>query len=375
MRIALLTNNRQPPREGIGQHVSEVARRLRARGHGVTVVARGAGLRGWREEISAGLRIRHYPHLPLKPLHHTLDRLALQRWVAAGADGADVLHVHLPLLPPLRGRQRLIVTVHTPMLTDTAAVTEPGLSPALARINARWFSRAYEQWYLDHAHEVLAVSGAVRAELIAHYRTHGRSIRVVENGVDAGYFAFRGPAGRRDEVLFVGRLAVRKGLARLLAAFRALGPGTALRLAIAGEGPLETPLRARAVALGIADRVDFLGFLDRPALRARLQAAAVFVCPSDYEGFPLVLLEAMACGVPVVGTRCGPLAEPGRFPVLLVDPNPEALADGIVSVLSQPAAAAERALTARRLVEQRHSWERVVDALEEVYGTSRRRAA
>ena len=121
--------------------------------------------------------------------------------------------------------------------------------------------------------------------------------------------------------------------------------------------------------------MDFLGFLARPALRDRLQAAAVFVCPSDYEGFPLVLLEALACGAPVVSTRNGPLAEPGRFPVLLVEPDPEALADGIVTILSQPAEAAERALAARRVVEQRHSWERVVDALEEAYGVPRRLAA
>jgi glycosyltransferase involved in cell wall biosynthesis len=375
MHVALLTNNRLPPREGIGHHVSEIARRLRERGHGVTVVARGAGCRGWRAETIAGVRVRHYPHLPLKPLHHALDRVALQRWVAGGADGADVLHVHLPLLPPLRGRQRLVVTVHTPMLTDTAAITEPGLGPALARLNARWLSRAYEQWYLDHASEVLAVSGPVRDEIVAHYRTAAGAIRVVENGVDGGFFGFRGPAGRRDEILFVGRLAVRKGLSRLLAAFRALGPGVCLRLVIAGEGPLEGRLRARAAALGIADRVDFLGFLDRPALRARLQAAAVFVCPSDYEGFPLTLLEAMACGAPVVSTRSGPLAEPARFPVLLVDADAEALADGIVGVLSRPAEAAERALAARRLVEERHSWERVVDALEEAYGAPRRLAA
>lgn len=375
MHVALLTNNRLPPREGIGHHVSEVARRLRDRGHGVTVVARGAAFRGWRQETIAGVGVRHYPHSPLKPLHHALDRLALQHWVDRGADGADVLHVHLPLLPPLRGRQRLVVTFHTPMLADTAAVSEPGLGPALARANARWFSRAYEQWYLDQASEVLAVSGPVRDELIANYRVGARPIRVVENGVDTDFFAFHGPAGRRDEVLFVGRLAVRKGVARLLAAFRALGPGTNLRLVIAGEGPLDGRLRARAAALGIADRVDFLGFLDRPTLRARLQAAAVFVCPSDYEGFPLTLLEAMACGVPVVSTRSGPLAGSARLPVLTVDPDADALADGIVQVLSQPAVAAERARAARRFVEERHSWERVVDDLEEAYGARRSLAA
>lgn len=374
MRIALLTNNRLPAREGIGRHVTEVARRLQARGHEIVVLARG-GPGGWQDAAVEGLHVRHYPHLPLKPVHHAIDRLPLQRWLDSGADGADLIHIHLPLFPPLRSRQPRIVTFHTPMLTDTAAIPEPGLHPRLARLNARLFSRSYEQWHLDHAARVLAVSGQVRREIETNYDVKGRSIDIVENGVDAGYFAFAPAAGRQPEILFVGRLSYRKGLDRLLDAFAAIRSGTE-RLVLAGEGPLEPHLRRRIAALGLAGRCELTGFLSRSALRDRLQSAALFVSPSDYEGFPLTLLEAMACGTPVVTTRTGPLADGSQdFPVLAVDSTSEGLAAGIEQALAHPAEAAGRAVAARRLVEGHYAWDRVVDALEAIYRQPERLAA
>ncbi len=167
MRLAFLTNNVFPPREGIARHVFEVAQRLQQRGHEVTVLARGRSFARWRVSSVAGLRVRHYPHYPLQPFHHALARAEFARWLRDGADGADLLHVHLPLLPPLPTDLPIVATFHSPMLADTGAIAETGLRPALIKANARLFSRRYEQWYLDHARTVVTVSGAVRTELEA----------------------------------------------------------------------------------------------------------------------------------------------------------------------------------------------------------------
>lgn len=368
MRLAFLTNNVFPPREGIGRHIFEVAKRLQARGHEITVLARGDSFGRWQDDTFAGLRVRRFPHYPLQPFHHALARRELARWLAEGADGAELLHVHLPLLPPLPTRLPLVATFHSPMLQDTAAIPEPGLRPLLIKANARLFSSAYEQWYLDHARAVVAVSAQVRDELGAAYRLSGRMPVVIPNGVDTEFFTFVPPEARQRSIVYVGRLGYRKGLHRLLDAFARLPAALGLELVLAGEGPLAADLRRRTAALDLRARVRFMGFLDRERVRILLGRALCFVNPADYETGPLTLLEAMACGTPVVSTPTGLAREMGpEPPLLLAEPEPEALAAAILQVVRNPAAAARRAGVARMLVNQRFGWDRVVDQLETVY--------
>jgi glycosyltransferase involved in cell wall biosynthesis len=376
MRIAFLTNNRFPPREGIGRHILEVGTRLRARGHEVTVLARGSAFGTWAETTVADLRVRHFPHYPLRPFHQRLAQQELARWLREGADGADLVHVHLPLLPPLLTEQPLVVTVHSPMLQDTAAIPEPGLWPMLIKANARLFSRRYEQWYLDHASRIVAVSHAVADELGRSYALRGRRPAVIPNGVDTGFFGFAPFGARSRSVLYVGRLGYRKGLPRLLDAFARLAPRPDQELVLVGEGPLEDALRRQATALGIASRVRFAGFLDREGVRRELAAACCLVNPADYESGPLTLLEAMASGTPVVTTPTGLAAEMGPgAPLVLSAAAPGALAEAIAVVLAVPEAALARARAARTLVVERFGWERVVDGLEAVYGLTPKECA
>jgi glycosyltransferase involved in cell wall biosynthesis len=155
-------------------------------------------------------------------------------------------------------------------------------------------------------------------------------------------------AEARPVVLAVGRLAAQKGFAALLDAavtWRDLDPRPLV--VFAGEGPLATELRARAIALDVA--AVFCGHVgDVPALLAK---AAVLVMPSQWEGQPLVLQEALRAGVPVVATRVGGIpALTGEDAALLVPPgDARALAAAVRSVLCDPALAARlRAAAAGR---------------------------
>jgi glycosyltransferase involved in cell wall biosynthesis len=146
------------------------------------------------------------------------------------------------------------------------------------------------------------------------------------------------PAPDRPLVLAAGRLAAQKGFGTLLnaaARWRDLKPEPLL--VIAGEGPLEAELKARAATLGLDAR--FPGHRnDMPAL---LDAAAVFVLPSVWEGQPLILQEALRAGVPVVATRVGGIPDlTGEDAALLVPPGDTSrLAEAVRAVLTDPALA------------------------------------
>jgi GalNAc-alpha-(1->4)-GalNAc-alpha-(1->3)-diNAcBac-PP-undecaprenol alpha-1,4-N-acetyl-D-galactosaminyltransferase len=136
----------------------------------------------------------------------------------------------------------------------------------------------------------------------------------------------------RPFVLGAGRLVHQKGFDILIRAFGLLAAGTPqLRLVIAGEGPDAQQLRQLAAALGLESRVLFLGNVEN--LSALMRSAEAFVLSSRYEGFPNVLLEALASGLPVVSTDCpsGPreILRDGEFGLLVPCENPPALADAL----------------------------------------------
>ncbi|MFN7976411.1 MAG: glycosyltransferase [Acidobacteriota bacterium] len=140
---------------------------------------------------------------------------------------------------------------------------------------------------------------------------HGRrgAWTVIGNVVDEGFFQPGEPAPAPDgpfRFLAIGSLDENKAHADLLRAFaRAFSGEAGTTLRIGGAGPQRTALEALAGALGVASRVSFLGTLSRDGVRAEMQRAGAVILPSRYETFGVVLIEALACGVPVVATRCG----------------------------------------------------------------------
>jgi glycosyltransferase involved in cell wall biosynthesis len=168
------------------------------------------------------------------------------------------------------------------------------------------------------AARIIAVSAGVADDLADNFGAPRRKLVVIENPVDLEGIrakALEQPAIALDEpyVLAAGRLTKNKNFEMLIAAFaRAGAPG---KLVILGMGPDEAALRAQAAALGLADRVILPGFVANPY--PLMKRAHVFVLPSNAEGFPNGLVEAMAAGAPVISTNCasGPseiLAERAR---------------------------------------------------------------
>ena len=130
-------------------------------------------------------------------------------------------------------------------------------------------------------------------------------IRFVPNGVDLKQFQNHGKS-RKKQIAAIGLLKWQKGYEYLLEAMRLItDQDREVKLVIAGEGPLEEELRQKVDALRLNDQVSFLGTIDHPEVVELFNTSSVFVLFSVSEGFPKVLLEAMACGTPVVVTDVG----------------------------------------------------------------------
>jgi glycosyltransferase involved in cell wall biosynthesis len=178
-------------------------------------------------------------------------------------------------------------------------------------------------------------------------------VRTLWNGIDLTRFAYHGPC-EDGPIVTVARLSPEKDLASLLhAAQRVLASQPQARFEIAGDGPCRAVLARLAEELNVSDRVVFLGEVrDVAALLAR---ARLFVLPSQTEGISLTLLEAMACGLPVVTTQVGgnPEVVDAEVTGLLVPAGaPAALAEAIGTVLRDPARGRHLGLEGRRRVER-----------------------
>ncbi len=177
-------------------------------------------------------------------------------------------------------------------------------------------------------------------------------------------------AGPARLILFLGVVGERKGAFDLLEAFAlARSQCGGLELSIGGKGAVERA-RTEARRLGVADNVDFCGWVGAEAREALLQRADIFVLPSRNEGLPMSVLEAMARGLPVIATPVGGLPELIEDGVngLLVPPgDANALARAIVKLASDPTARQALGAAARQTILARHSAAVALPMVEQVY--------
>jgi len=208
-----------------------------------------------------------------------------------------------------------------------------------------WPFRPFARWVLRNADHLVAVSAALRERMIEAGAAPER-VSVIPNGVDTRLFhpadrqAVRAELGlgQHEQVLFsAGALVRQKGFDALIEGLARVRDGD-LRLYIAGSGPRRARLEHLAGRLGLAERVRFLGSLAPGEMARWYQAADLFVFGSWREGCPNVVLEALACGTPVVATRVGgtpELVREGRDGLLFEPRSPDAFAQALLEALSR----------------------------------------
>ena len=286
----------------------------------------------------------------------------------------DLFHSPDFTLPPVRRGTRTLLTVHDLSFIRDPESATPVLRHYLNAVVPRSVARA------DH---VLADSQATRADLVELYRTPAEKISVLYSGVHESFQPVTDPAtlaavraryglGDAPFVLAVGTLQPRKNYVRLIQAFAAISnlqPRTSnLHLVIAGDkGWRYDAIFAEVEKLGLGDRVRFPGFVADADLPALYSAARVLAYPSIYEGFGLPMLEAMACGTPVVASTASCMPEVAGDAALLVPPTDvDGLAAALDLALTDEALRADLIVKGRARARQ-FSWAKSAQQLLEIY--------
>ena len=274
-------------------------------------------------------------------------------------------------LPPTLPRVPTLLTVHDLSFVRAPEATTPVLKAYLDAVVPRSVRRATH---------VLADSQATKDDLIALYGTPPEKITVLSGGVDPKFRPVQDPAAlqavraryhlpHNPYIFSVGTVQPRKNYARLIAALAALGPDFAdVHLVIAGgRGWMEGPIYRAVEQHGLTDRVHFTGFVADEDLPALYSGARCLAYPSLYEGIGLPVLEAMACGVPVVTSNVSSLPEVAADAALQVDPyNVEELAEALRRLLTDTAL--RETLIARGFAQAaRYTWPDAARLLRQVY--------
>jgi glycosyltransferase involved in cell wall biosynthesis len=215
-------------------------------------------------------------------------------------------------------------------------ITEHSTLFALAQFSAKQKARVFEVYH--HAAEVIVVSNPFRKLLAHEIGLEENRITVLPNFIDTGYFKPIPKAKQPDEnkiIFTVCHHEQKKRLDRLIDALKlVLNDYPDWKLIIGGSGRLTASLKTKVNQMGLANSITFCGFLSKAEVREKMNSAGIFVLPSDVETFGVVLIEAMAMGLPVVSTRSGgPEDIITKETGVLVDKDVKSLAKGICTVI------------------------------------------
>ncbi len=402
MRIALISEHASPlgwlgGADGGGQnvYVGQIARRLAARGHWVDVFTRRDQLdQPAVMHLADGLRLVHVPAGPPAPVRKEallplMDEFSeFVQHFADCSESYDIVHANFFMSALVASDLRrasgipYVVTFH-----------------ALGRVRQLHQGSADEfpAERLDIEDAVVAEADGIIAEcpqdatdLVELYGADRGRLTVIPCGYDPAEFEPIDRAAARRQlgwppdvpiVLQLGRMVPRKGIETVIRSVAYLGRrhGLHCRLAIVGgesrqPDPAATPeigrLQAICRELGVAEQVTFVGSRGRSELATYYSAADVFVTTPWYEPFGITPLEAMACGLPVIGSSVGGIkmtVADGHTGYLVPPRDPAALADRLAVLLSDRQLCSSMGLRGRQRAARWFTWDRVTRSIERLY--------
>ena len=282
----------------------------------------------------------------------------------------DLFHSPDFVLPPVSGRIPTLLTVHDLSFVHYPEVYPPKLVNYLNRV---------VPWSIARASHVLADSQATKQDLVDVWQVAPEKITVLYSGVHERFRPVtdgerltaarqKYQIGKQPYIFTVGTIQPRKNYQMLIRAFRPVAAQYPHNLVISGgKGWLYEEMLAELTRQGLNGRVHFTGFVDDADLPTLYSGAELFVFPSLYEGFGLPLLEAMACGAPVISSDASSLPEVAGDTAVLLSPRDQAAwTDAMLELLAHPGKRATLVAGGFRQARQ-FTWHAAARALLEIY--------
>jgi glycosyltransferase involved in cell wall biosynthesis len=385
VRILQLCIRFPPAPGGAETHVYSISKELLRRGHDITVFTSDlytetpfVRLNEARDSVD-GIPVRRFRAYSMGgEMHYVLVPSLL--WNSLKAD-IDVVHAHsygyfhinaAYLLKRLKG----IPFVFTPHFHPEWSMW----GGSKRRMLRRFYDRIFAPTVFKSADRVIGVSKAEMSQMTGSRLSEGNTV-IIPNGISPKDFEplpdgkfFRDKYGLSGRIaLFVGRLATNKGLITLVDSIPHVRKvsGDVKFVLVGQDQGMKSTLLQRAKSLGVSDALIFTGHIDDPLLfRSAFTSCDVFVLPSEYEAFGIVLLEAMMCEKPCIATAVGGTSEvviPGQTGLLVQYGKAEELSRAIVTILSDSGKAREMGKEGKKRVLDKFTWERIGAQIESVY--------
>jgi len=367
VKIAMIISTPFPPEEGIGNHVYNLSKKLIERGYEITVITRGS-LRTTQVSTLDGIKVIKVPFIPTYPFHVNIHGFFVNRLLKSLDNEFDIVHIHTPLTPVIKTSIPVVSTIHTSLIEDARYIEAVDFKSLAIKALTKFVSYPLVSNLIKASDVVTTVSNSVAQELKEYYGVNKPVI--VGNGVDEN--TFKAKNGEKDEhyILYVGRLSYRKGLFDLLNCAEQICEVYDVQFILVGKGEFEKTLRKRVKEIGLENKVIFLGYVEREKLIKLYQNAVLLVIPSYYESGPLVLLEAMSCGTPVVSTPVGiapEIMEKKKNGILIPLKSPKKMAEAISILIEDDKLRRKLGNNARKTIERGYTWDSVTDRVENCY--------
>lgn len=358
-----------PPQEGVGYHVYNLSKKLIEKGNTVTVFTRGS----FKTKKSAcdGIDIVKvsYPPAPslLYPLQIKFHSFCLNRIFQSLKGQYDVVHLHLPFAPLVTTNLPILTTMHGSVIVHARHIGLIDQTSFKMKFFTNYILFPLVSKTIKNSNIITAVSKPVSNELNEYYGL--KNVPVCGNGVDENIFK---PCKCEHEnyILYVGRLSYKKGLLDLINVFEQIYDEYSTKLLIVGKGELYHELNKNVLEKKMDDKIIFCGHKNIHELVRLYQKSTLYISPSHYESGPLTLLEAMACGKPVIATNMGVAQEciKNYENGILVEPRSlKDMRNAISKLLDDKKLRDKLGKNARKTILENYTWDKVVNRYTYLY--------